>query len=646
MRNGLNEDSIRDVDLSPKQSDKSHKSMNRMYAKQYRENMDSGQCEVSEQRAIPERELINESREVEAIPSRDFSSPETSVPKAPNKLRDKEKPKLNQKEVNLKSESLQRGELHAEVKPQKKEIDLKKARKKAIRKQQYKRLRFDDEAIRTAASYGSSAIHRKVSESSDDNNSVEAFNEGTKLGEHGIRKVSSLNFEPKKIDRNNIRERSSKESENSRYSERLKFDDEETEMLKSEKPSRRKEQQKRSIKKQYAAKKRKEDTGSILTKKKSTATKDGGLSARLKEKVQNFLAEHKLAVAIVILIGLLIFIVIGSLTMCGGAGSGSTSIIFGTTYLASDEDILAAEAVYCGLEAGIQAQIDGIETTYAGYDEYRYQIDEISHDPYALISYLTVKYGEFTVDQVTAEISNLFSQQYTLNIWETTETRTRVVTRTEERQVRNPRTGQVETQIVTVTETEEYEARILNVSLTNKGLDMVVFENLNEEEFQSYRNYQAVQGNRRYLFGEPTQTPTLFYEIPPEYLEDERFANMIREANKYLGYPYVFGGSSPSTSFDCSGFVSWVINHCGNGWNVGRLGATDLMYMCTIISPEEAQPGDLIFFENTYNCDGPASHVGIYVGDGMMIHCGKPIQYTSIETAYWQEHFLCFGRIP
>lgn len=626
------------------------KSLQRRYAKLYRENIDSGQSVVPEQKVIPERELTRESREVEAIPSRDSFFHDTSSPKAPNKLTAKEGPKLNQKEVNLKSESLQRGELHMKAKPQKKEVDLKKARKKAIKKQQYKRLHFDDEAINTAASYGSSTIHRKVSESSDDNTSVEAFNEGTKLGERGARdvtrKVSSLRFESQKDERNKNRERSSKESENSRYSDRLKFDDEETEMLKSDKPSRRKEQQKRAIKKQYAAKKRKEDTGSILTKKKSTATKDGGLGARLKEKVQNFLAEHKVAVAIVILIGLLIFIVIGSLTMCGSAGSGSTSIIFGTTYLASDEDILGAEEIYCGLEAGLQAQIDSIETTYPGYDEYRYQIDEISHDPYALISYLTVKYGEFTVDQVTTEINNLFSQQYTLNIWETTETRTREVTRTEERQVRNPRTGQVETQIITVTETEEYEAVILNVSLTNKGLDMVVFENLDEEEFQSYRNYQAVQGNRRYLFGEPTQTPTLFYEIPPEYLEDERFANMIREANKYLGYPYVFGGSSPSTSFDCSGFVSWVINHCGNGWNVGRLGATDLMYMCTIISPEEAQPGDLIFFENTYNCDGPASHVGIYVGDGMMIHCGKPIQYTSIETSYWQEHFLCFGRIP
>ena len=632
MRNELSDNSVRDAESSSFEST-SHKSRSRMYAQRYRDNA----ADIPSEKATEHLEL---SRDGNEEPSRDFSSP--GAPKADtSKLTNKEGPRLTQKEVNLQSESLQRGELKTDGMPQKKDVDLKKARKKTIKKEQYKRLHFDDEPIRAATGYTSSAIHRKVSESSDDNASVEAFDEGTRLTEEGARKVSSLRFESHKDERNRTRDNSRSESS----SGRLKFDDEEPEVI-SEKPSRRKEQQKRAIKKQYAAKKRDGDTSSILTKKRSTATKDGGLGARLKEKVQNFVEDHKGAIAIAILIALGIFMIVCSLTMCSSMGGSSSSIILGTTYLASDEDILAAEAIYCGLESGLQAQIDNMETSYPGYDEYRYQIDEISHDPYALISYLTVKYGEFTSDQVTSEINSLFQQQYTLNIWETTETRTREVTRTETRQVRNPKTGQVETQVITITETEEYEVTILNVSLTNKGLEMVVFENLNEEEFQSYRNYQATLGNRSYLFGDRTQTPTLYYEIPPEYLEDERFANMIREANKYLGYPYVFGGSSPSTSFDCSGFVSWVINHCGNGWNVGRLGATGLMNICTIVSPSEARPGDLIFFEKTYNCDGPASHVGIYVGDGMMIHCGKPIQYTSIETSYWQEHFLCFGRLP
>ena len=452
MRNALSDDSLRDT--GPKsREDVAHKSKNRMYAQRYRDNA----------AVVPKMEVTEHlelSRDGHEEPSRDFSSPDIpteGTKKAPSKLTTKDGPKLSEKEVNLKGESLQRGELKTEAKPQKKEIDLKKARKKAIKKQQYKRLRFDDEKIVSKATgYTSSAMHQKVSESSDDNSSVEAMNEGTRLGEKGARKVSSLRFESQKDERNKARERSSKDSEVTRYSDKLRFEDEETEVLKTDKPSRRKEQQKRAIKKRYAAKKRDGDTGSILTKKRSTATKDGGLGARLKEKVQNFVEDHKGAVAIAILIGFGIFVLMSSLTMCGSMGGGSSSVIFGTTYLATDEDIYAAEAIYCGLETDLQTQIDNIPTTYAGYDEYQYQIDEISHDPYALISYLTVMYGEFTSDQVTSEINDLFSQQYVLNIWETTETRTREVTRTETRRVRNPRTGQVETQTITYTETEEY----------------------------------------------------------------------------------------------------------------------------------------------------------------------------------------------
>lgn len=338
--------------------------------------------------------------------------------------------------------------------------------------------------------------------------------------------------------------------------------------------------------------------------------------------------------------------IISSLTMCGSVGGGSSGVILGTSYLATDEEILAAEAYYCGLEAALQIQIDNMPTSYPDYDEYQYQIDEISHDPYALISYLTVLYGEFEADDLSSEMDSLFVSQYQLNVWETTETRTREVERQVTRRVRDPRTGRVITQTVTVIETEEYEYHILNVELTNHGLNMVVFDEFDDEEFQMFQAYQATCGNRRYLFGDPIVPPGISYQIPPDALSDERFANMIAEAEKYLGYPYVFGGSSPSTSFDCSGFVSWVINNCGNGWSIGRQTASGLLNYVTYVSPAEAQPGDIIFFEKTYDCDGPASHVGIYVGDGMMIHCGKPIQYTSINTPYWQEHFLCFGRLP
>ena len=632
MRNGLSDDSVRSSDRVSQVEPSSNKRRQRMYGERYRDNIEDGQYDASDQRQIPDLEL---SRESEEKLSRDYLFPESS--KKPTKLTEKDGPRLSKKEVSLKDESLQRGELHEKAKPKNKEVDLKKARKKAIKKEQYKRLHFDDRVV----SYAGSQLHQKVSENTDDNSSVEAANEGLQVGEGAVRKVSSLKFESGKDRRSRDNSNySSKES-----SGRLHFDDEETEVIR-DKPSRRKEQQKRAIKKQYAAKKRNSDSGSILTPKRSTATKDGGLGARLKEKIQNFVEDHKGGVAIAILIGLGTFMIASSLTMCGPVSSGSGGVIIGTSYLATDEEILAAEAYYCGLESALQTQIDDMETSHPDYDEYQYQIDEISHDPYALISYLTVLYGEFEADDVESEMDDLFAAQYQLNVWETTETRTREVERQVTRQVRDPRTGRVVTQTVTVIETEEYEYHILNVELTNHGLNMVVFDELDDEEFQMFQAYQATCGNRRYLFGDPIVPPGISYQIPPDALSDERFANMIAEAEKYLGYPYVFGGSSPSTSFDCSGFVSWVINNCGNGWSIGRQTASGLLNYVTYVSPAEAQPGDIIFFEKTYDCDGPASHVGIYVGDGMMIHCGKPIQYTSINTPYWQEHFLCFGRLP
>jgi cell wall-associated NlpC family hydrolase len=229
-----------------------------------------------------------------------------------------------------------------------------------------------------------------------------------------------------------------------------------------------------------------------------------------------------------------------------------------------------------------------------------------------------------------------------MSVWDEIEIRTRTVTHTST----DPETGETTTE----EEEEEYEWHILNIKVTNQGLDMIAGNELNESQLSLYRIYQSSLGNRSDLFGDRITAGNpasggMSYDIPSEALSDAKFAAMITEAEKYLGYPYVWGGSSPSTSFDCSGFVSWVINNCGNGWNYGRQTANGLRSICTYVSPSEAKPGDLIFFEKTYNTTG-ASHVGIYVGNGMMIHCGNPIQYTSIETSYWQQHFLCFGRLP
>ena len=339
------------------------------------------------------------------------------------------------------------------------------------------------------------------------------------------------------------------------------------------------------------------------------------------------------SVAAVIAIVLVFGILISSLAGTAGAMAAELGgAVTESTYLSSDNDILAVNTSYEDMEKALQEQVDNIENTYPGYDEYRYQVDEITHDPYALTSYLTAMYGNYRAADLSEDLLALFKEQFHLELTEEVETRTRTVTNDDG-----------------TTSEEEYEVTILNMKVTNKGLDAIASEHLGENQKKIYAIYQASLGNRSYLFGDSIAIGNpadggMGYEIPGEVLDDEEFANMIREAEKYLGMAYVWGGYSPTGGFDCSGFVSYVINHCGNGWNVGRLTANGLRGICAPVSASDAKPGDLIFFQGTYNTSG-ASHVGIYVGNGMMIHCGNPIQYTSINSNYWQQHFLSFGRI-
>ena len=337
-------------------------------------------------------------------------------------------------------------------------------------------------------------------------------------------------------------------------------------------------------------------------------------------------------------VGVLLLCCVLFISLIGFAGmifEGTLTVMAATTYQSMDEDIHEVDAYYCGLEDALDSQINNMESTHSGYDEYRYKVDEISHNPFQLISYLTVKFGEFTLEDVRDELDRLFEEQYTLEVWDEVETKTRTVT--------DPDTGE---------ESEEkYDWYVLNISLTNHGFDSVARNNLTEDQEKLYDVYNSTSGNRPELFDasqiplEPGIGGGSDYEVPPEALSDEKFARMYDEACKYLGYPYVWGGSNPTTSFDCSGFVSWVINHSGNGWDVGRQTANGLRNLCTAISPDEAKPGDLIFFQGTYNTTG-ASHVGIYLGDGMMIHCGDPIQISSTNTQYWSVHYLGYGRLP
>ncbi len=411
--------------------------------------------------------------------------------------------------------------------------------------------------------------------------------------------------------------------------------------------------QKQAIKKEYAAAKAGKTAGGSAGYAAGAGKAAGGASAKsagkaaketknVLEKMAEFISSH--GHTILMLGGLLltIMVVASAMGSCSAFFQSSTNLVVGTSYTADDADIVGAEEDYKELEAELQERLDNIEDEYDGYDEYRIHSDQIGHDPYELASYLTILFQSYKRDQVQSTLQELFEGQYELTIEEEVEIRTREV----EHSSTDPETGEEDTW----TETEEYEYYILNVNLKNNGLGKVIMETgLTEDEMSRYAVLMQTYGNRKEVFGDNPYAvaveDVLHYDIPGEALTDERFRRMIAEGEKYLGYPYVWGGSSPSTSFDCSGFVSWVVNHCGNGWNVGRQTAEGLRTCCSIIPRSEAKPGDLIFFKGTYNTSG-ASHVGIYVGDGMMLHCGKPIQYASCETSYWQSHFYCFGRLP
>ena len=409
--------------------------------------------------------------------------------------------------------------------------------------------------------------------------------------------------------------------------------------------------QKQAIRREYAAARRAEQAAA----KGGSAAKEGVTEVKsiaqrlseLKDKGIEYIAEHPQMILTIAGLALLIMTLSSALSSCSAFLPSGFSAVVATTFTAKDGDIIGANEDYKALEADLQRQIDSIRTTHPGYDEYNFHLDEIGHDPYQLAAYLTTQFEDYTRAEVQDTLRRLFHLQYVLDIEEVVETRTRTETHTSTST--DPVTGETseDSEEVEV----EYEYYILNVTLTNKNLGHVITESggMTEKQAERYGILLLTKGNKAKLFEDEAFVASgseyLPYDIPGEALTDERFRNMVNEAEKYLGYPYVWGGSSPSTSFDCSGFVSWVINHCGNGWNVGRLTANGLKNYCQPIRASEAKPGDLVFFRGTYNTSG-ASHVGIYVGNGMMIHCGNPISYASINTPYWQRHFYCFGRLP
>lgn len=610
------------------------------------------------------------------------------------------------------------------------------------------RLSFDDEnssgtmvygsgmgigrrSLEAAAGVAAAVSRAKIHETEDDNAGVEAAHSAERLTEESVRRAAGNSLRQSKTKEDSVRRKSEDPGPH-----RLRFGEEPVEEVNAakqegeKKTTVRKFFQKQRYRRMYAAAKKEEK--SVEQAYRASQSFVAKAASLIKE---TFRRNSKVFVSLGVL-GVLFMLMASAVTSCTAVIHGTGSSVISTTYASTDREIHTVENAYRSMESALNSQINSISSRYPGYDEFQYQIDEISHNPYHLISYFTVKYGEFNLPQVRAELEEIFHQQYEISteadqitITHTKKVRVgeflgRVVTsgycscpiccgqwsggptasgvyptsnHTIAVDANNPfvpigthvvmngveyvvedtgafarygvqfdvyydshsaalnhghRTweayladsnGRNE---VMVTTTEKVNQ--LSVALTNKNLDVVLRSRMTADEIKRYDILNRTFGNRNYLFDLetlPGYGANNSYTIPLEALSDERFARMIREAEKYLGYPYVWGGSSPATSFDCSGFVSWVVNNCGNGWNYGRLNAEGLRRATAYVYPEDARPGDLVFFQGTYDTAG-ASHCGIYVGDGMMIHCGNPIQYTNINSPYWQTHFYQFGRLP
>lgn len=386
--------------------------------------------------------------------------------------------------------------------------------------------------------------------------------------------------------------------------------------------------QKKRLRKQYQKQAKEAAKQGARAAEKTAVTTE-----KLAVRAVGFIKRHPVGCLLALACILLVLVIQSCSSSLVTLGNSTIGAVGASTYPCEDGDMLGAEAAYCGLEAELQDYLDSYESTH-DYDEYHFDLDEIEHDPYVLISLLcSLHEGQWTLDQVEGSLQTLFESQYILTEDVVVEVRYRTETRTDSEG--NDYTVEV-----------PYNYYICYVTLENKNLSHLPIYLLSEDQMSRYAIYMATLGNRPDLFlgseyiGKYTDPPE-GYEVPREYLDDETFAAILSEAEKYIGYPYVWGGSSPATSFDCSGYVSWVINH--SGWNVGRLGAQGLYNICTPTS--SPQPGDLVFFVGTYDTPG-VSHCGIYVGDNKMLHCGDPIGYANLNTSYWQSHFYAYGRLP
>ena len=354
--------------------------------------------------------------------------------------------------------------------------------------------------------------------------------------------------------------------------------------------------------------------------------------------IANFAKSNAHVLLIVGVFLLLLLLVMSAFSSCSILFSGTTQVSGQTIYTAEDRDIRGAETDYKKLEKELDKKIKRTPTDHPGYDEYRYHLDAIEHDPWQLTSFLTTLYDDYTRSEVQAKLKETFAKQYKLTTWVEVQTRYRTVV------MIDIFTG------IPYTVQVPYEYRIFHTKLVNKGLEVVIREELDNDQWKRYEIFQDTLGGRSYLFNgglppggsDGSGAPGIDYTVPAEALTDEEFAAIYKEAQKYVGTPYVWGGSTPDTGFDCSGYVCWVYNQ--NGYDVGRTTANGLWNKSQHISEAEAKPGDLVFFEGTYDTPGK-SHVGIYLGNGKMVSAGDPIKYADIHSPYWQKYLSGFGRL-
>ena len=550
--------------------------------------------------------------------------------KANKRIEPEQTPKKKTHAGKLKNEASRAEYARQKLRVGKADITMTKEEKeelKRLRKQGRKKIYADAAASRT--------IHSQVSSHNEDNNAgVDAVNAGTEVAEDIGYSVGTKLTEAKteKEYLTKLKENSTK-TENG-YSKKIHGRTGKEEVKRSSKEVQ-KNLMRKEIQRHAHEVQAKESANAFGSITKRFTDKAEDIAGRLAEMIKEFAENHPLGLLIAILILIVILLLSGTLSSCSMMAGGSNDIVVGTSYTADEADIVAVEADYQELEADLQDQIDNIETDYPDYDEYNYDLTEIGHDPFELAALLTVLYEDYTEEEVQEMLQTIFEYQYTLEIEE----------EVEQRPVIDEETGE---------ETDDtYDYYILNVMLTNEGIQAAVDAlDLTVDQIRRYEVIVELKGNKPDVFGDApylnpgTPNPYDDYDVPGEYLTDAQFARMLAEAERYLGYPYVWGGSNPSTSFDCSGYVSWVINHCGNGWNYGRLTANGWKNVTARVRESDVKPGDLIFFQGTYNTVG-ASHVGIVVDpvNKIMIHCGSPIKYASYDTRYWRAHFYCYGRI-